>query len=36
VWGVYKQYEAYYAERGRSPRNAPGQEAFMATLKAAE
>jgi uncharacterized Ntn-hydrolase superfamily protein len=36
VWGVYKQYEAYYAERGRNPRNAPGQEAFMATLKAAE
>ena len=35
VWTVYKQYEAYYAERGRSPRNAPGQEAFMATLKTA-
>jgi uncharacterized Ntn-hydrolase superfamily protein len=32
VWTVYKQYEAYYAERGRNPRNAPGQEAFMATL----
>jgi uncharacterized Ntn-hydrolase superfamily protein len=36
VWTVYKQYEAYYAERGRNPRNAPGQEAFMASLKAAE
>ncbi|MDB5488198.1 MAG: hypothetical protein JWQ58_1913, partial [Reyranella sp.] len=35
VWTVYKQYEAYYAERGRSPRNAPGQEAFMATLETA-
>lgn len=35
VWTVYKQYEAYYAERGRNPRNAPGQEAFMATLTTA-
>jgi uncharacterized Ntn-hydrolase superfamily protein len=36
VWGVYKQYEGYYAERGRNPRSAMGQEAFIASMKAAE
>lgn len=36
VWTVYKEYEAYYADRGRNPRKAIGQEAFIATMKAAE
>ena len=36
VWGIYKQYETYYAERGRNPRSAMGQEAFIASMKAAE
>jgi uncharacterized Ntn-hydrolase superfamily protein len=36
VYIEYKQYEDYYRERGRNPRAAVGQEAFMATLKAAE
>ena len=36
VYLEYKQYEDYYRERGRNPRAAIGQEAFMATLKAAE
>ena len=36
VWGVYKQYEQYYADRGRNPRGAMGQEAFIASMKAAE
>lgn len=36
VWGVYKQYEGYYADRGRNPRSAMGQEAFIASMKAAE
>ncbi|WP_422030262.1 DUF1028 domain-containing protein [Reyranella sp.] len=33
VWTVYKQYEGYYADRGRNPRGAIGQEAFMASMK---
>ncbi len=33
VYNEYKQYEAYYADRGRNPRGAVGQEAFMATLQ---
>jgi uncharacterized Ntn-hydrolase superfamily protein len=36
VWTVYKQYEGYYADRGRNPRSAIGQEAFIASMKAAE
>ena len=36
VWTEYKKYEAYYRQRGEQPRGAIGQEAFMATLKAAE
>jgi uncharacterized Ntn-hydrolase superfamily protein len=36
VWSEYKQYEAYYRDRERNPRGAIGQEAFMATLRAAE
>ena len=36
VYIEYKQYEDYYRERGRNPSAAVGQEAFMATLKAAE
>jgi len=36
VWGVYKKYEGYYADRGRNPRSAMGQEAFIASMKAAE
>ena len=36
VWGVYKKYEDYYADRGRNPRKAMGQEAFIASMKAAE
>jgi uncharacterized Ntn-hydrolase superfamily protein len=36
VWTVYKQYEGYYADRGRNPRGAMGQEAFIASMKAAE
>ena len=36
VWGIYKQYEGYYADRGRNPRSAMGQEAFIASMKAAE
>ncbi|HTR86633.1 MAG TPA: DUF1028 domain-containing protein [Reyranella sp.] len=36
VWAEYKKYEAYYRHRGEHPRGALGQEAFMATLKAAE
>jgi uncharacterized Ntn-hydrolase superfamily protein len=36
VWSEYKQYEAYYRDRERNPRSAIGQEAFMATLRAAE
>jgi len=35
VWTVYKQYEGYYADRGRNPRGAIGQEAFMASMKGA-
>lgn len=31
----YKQYEAYYRERGERPRGAPSQEAFMTTLQKA-
>ncbi len=33
VWTVYKQYEGYYADRGRNPRGAIGQEAFIASMK---
>jgi uncharacterized Ntn-hydrolase superfamily protein len=36
VWLEYKKYEAYYQDRGRNPRGAIGQEAFMAKLAAAE
>jgi uncharacterized Ntn-hydrolase superfamily protein len=36
VWTIYKQYEGYYADRGRNPRGAMGQEAFIASMKAAE
>ena len=36
VWSEYKQYEAYYRDRERNPGGAIGQEAFMATLRAAE
>ncbi|HEX9522250.1 MAG TPA: DUF1028 domain-containing protein [Reyranella sp.] len=36
IYGEYKQYEAYYRDRGRNPRGAVGQEEFMATLRAAE
>ena len=36
VWLECKKYEAYYRDRGRNPRGAIGQEAFMATLAPAE
>ena len=36
VWLEYKKYEAYYHDRGRNPRGAIGQEAFMAKLAAVE
>ena len=36
VYAEYKQYEGYYRQRGENPRGALSQEAFMATLKAAE
>ena len=36
VWLEYKKYETYYRDRGRNPRGAIGQEAFMATLAPAE
>jgi uncharacterized Ntn-hydrolase superfamily protein len=36
VWTEYKQYEAYYRDRERSPSGAKGQEEFMKTLRAAE
>lgn len=36
VWKIYKQYEGYYADRGRNPRGAMGQEAFIASMRAAE
>jgi uncharacterized Ntn-hydrolase superfamily protein len=36
VWSEYKKYEAYYRDRERNPGGAIGQEAFMATLRAAE
>lgn len=34
IWTVYKQYEDYYADRGRNPRSAMGQESFMASIEA--
>jgi len=36
VYSEYKQYEGYYADRGRNPRGAMSQEAFMSKLQAAE
>jgi uncharacterized Ntn-hydrolase superfamily protein len=36
VYGEYKLYEDYYRDRGRNPRGAKSQEAFMAQLNAAE
>jgi uncharacterized Ntn-hydrolase superfamily protein len=36
VWVEYKKYEAYYRHRGEHPRGALSQEAFMATLQAAD
>jgi uncharacterized Ntn-hydrolase superfamily protein len=36
VHGEYKKYEAYYRHRGEHPRGAVSQEAFMATLRAAD
>ena len=36
VHGEYKKYEAYYRHRGEHPRSALSQEAFIATLQAAE
>jgi uncharacterized Ntn-hydrolase superfamily protein len=36
VWIEYKKYEAYYRHRGEHPRGAPSQEAFMASLQAAD
>ncbi|MBM3648889.1 MAG: DUF1028 domain-containing protein [Alphaproteobacteria bacterium] len=36
VWTEYKKYETYYRDRERNPKGAIGQEAFMATLRAAE
>lgn len=33
VYGEYKKYEDYYRDRGRNPRAAIGQEAFMAKLQ---
>ncbi|MFO1080754.1 MAG: DUF1028 domain-containing protein [Reyranellaceae bacterium] len=32
IYGEYKPYEAYYRERGRNPRAALPQEAFMASI----
>jgi len=36
VYTEYKKYDAYYRHRGEHPRGAMSQEAFMATLQAAE
>lgn len=36
VYIEYKKYEAYYRHRGEHPRGALSQEAFMATLQAAD